>query len=106
MGRSSKTPHLSMDKSGIRHAAGFIQRKVASALDLRHCPEIHFDIDETAKKVRQMMNLLDLNRRNEPAIFEQVESETEGMESASNGPIKQDVAPLDADVLLDWANTV
>lgn len=54
----------------VRHAAAYIQRKVASALSLRHCPEVRFEIDEVAKRVRRTMDLLAENRRLEPGIYE------------------------------------
>ena len=56
--------------AAIKHAGGFIQRLVASELSIRQCPELRFDIDDRAKKVRQMMDLLEKNRRGRPAQFE------------------------------------
>ena len=56
--------------AAIKHAGGFLQRLVARELSIRQCPELRFDIDERPKKVRQMMDLLEKNRREEPALFE------------------------------------
>ena len=41
--------------AAIKHARGFLQRLVARELSIRQCPELRFDIDERAIKVRQMM---------------------------------------------------
>ncbi|MCH8148921.1 MAG: 30S ribosome-binding factor RbfA [Planctomycetes bacterium] len=49
--------------AAIKHAAGFIQRLVARELSIRQCPELRFDIDERVKMVRQMLDLLEKNRR-------------------------------------------
>ena len=56
--------------AAIKHAGGFLQRLVARELSIRQCPAIRFDIDERAKKVRQMMDLLDKNRREQSGLFE------------------------------------
>ena len=56
--------------AAIKHAGGFLQRLVARELSIRQCPEIRFDIDERAKMVQQMMDLLEKNRRERPAMFE------------------------------------
>jgi hypothetical protein len=53
----------------MQHARGFVQRLVAQQIDLRQCPEIRFELDEVAKKVRETMLLLDENRRLEPHLF-------------------------------------
>lgn len=55
--------------TAIRHAGGFIQRQVAQELSLRQCPELRFDIDESAKRARQTLALLDQNRREHPEWF-------------------------------------
>ncbi len=54
---------------GLRHAGGHVRREVARNLDLRQCPEIRFEIDERAKKVRDIMRLLEENRRQNPQLF-------------------------------------
>jgi ribosome-binding factor A len=55
--------------AAMQHARGFVQRLVAQQIDLRQCPEIRFELDEVAKKVRETMLLLDENRRLEPHLF-------------------------------------
>ncbi len=55
--------------TAIRHAGGFIQRQVAQGLSLRQCPVLRFDIDESAKRARQTLALLDQNRREHPEWF-------------------------------------
>jgi len=55
--------------TALRHAGGFIQRMIAKGLDMRQCPELRFELDEIAKKVRETMQILDENRRREPHLF-------------------------------------
>jgi ribosome-binding factor A len=67
----------------IRHAGAFLQRLLAGALTLRHCPELRFEIDEAAKGVRRTLELLAENRRREPELYEGEESgETVGLGEA------------------------
>ena len=56
--------------AAITHAGGFIQRLVARELSIRQCPELRFDIDVRAKKVRQMMELLEKNRHDRPELLD------------------------------------
>lgn len=49
--------------NGVRHAGGFIQRRVAAAVQLRQCPHLTFEIDEGAKTARETLRILDENRR-------------------------------------------
>lgn len=51
---------------GLQHATGFIQRIVAEALNLRQAPALRFEIDESLKKVRHTLDLLEQNRRQHP----------------------------------------
>ncbi len=63
----------------IRSASGFIQRRVAQQLPLRQCPELRFDVDQRAKNVRNMMELLAENLLSDPTLAdrpEDVEAET------------------------------
>ncbi len=46
----------------MRHASGFLQRFVAQALTMRQCPELRFQLDESAKIVRETLQLLAENR--------------------------------------------
>ena len=72
----------------MRHAAGYIQRMVASELDMRQCPELRFEIDETLKKVKRTLDLLRENRRTRPDLFPSEDGATPlgspGDESTSN----------------------
>jgi ribosome-binding factor A len=56
--------------AGVRHASGFIQRMVAKALPIRHCPGLRFEIDQGTKGARRTLELLAENRRREPESFE------------------------------------
>ncbi len=49
--------------AGVQSAGGFIQRRVAGAVQLRHCPHLTFMIDEAANIARETMRILDENRR-------------------------------------------
>ena len=49
--------------AGVQSAGGFIQRRVAGAVQLRHCPHLTFMIDEGAKIARDTLRILDENRR-------------------------------------------
>lgn len=51
---------------GLQHAVGFLQRIVAAELNIRQCPQLRFEIDESLKKVRQTLEILDRNRREHP----------------------------------------
>lgn len=51
----------------VRHASGFIQRRVARELNVRSCPELRFDLDERAKGVERTLRLIEGNRMREPA---------------------------------------
>ncbi len=59
--------------AALRHATGFVRRLVAEQLEVRQCPEIRFEIDETAKRIRETMQLLDENRRREPHLYEEAD---------------------------------
>lgn len=73
--------------AAIKHARGFLQRLVARELSIRQCPELRFDIDERAKKVRQMMDLLEKNRREQSARFE----DDDGMPDSLAADFEQEV---------------
>jgi ribosome-binding factor A len=75
----------------LRHAAGHVRRILAQELSLRHCPEVRFEVDESAKKARETLRLLEENRKMNPALFT-TEAESEGPEDAD-----------DLDLLDDWA---
>jgi ribosome-binding factor A len=56
--------------AALQHARGFIQHLVAEQIDMRQCPELRFELDEVAKKVRETMLILDENRLREPHLYE------------------------------------
>lgn len=56
--------------AALRHAEGFVQRIVAHELSLRQCPEIRFEVDESWKRVKKTMELLDENRRSRPELLD------------------------------------
>lgn len=55
--------------AALQHARGFVQHLVADQIEMRQCPELHFELDEVAKKVRETMLLLDENRLREPHLY-------------------------------------
>ncbi len=59
----------------IQHAGGYIQRLVAGAVPLRHCPELRFEVDERVKGVRRTMEILAENRRLDPDLDADEETE-------------------------------
>ncbi len=67
--------------AGIQHAAGYIQRMLASELPLRHCPELRFEVDESIKQVRRTMELLAENRRREPELYEPEDADAAASEN-------------------------
>jgi len=78
--------------AALRHATGFVRRLVAEQLEIRQCPEIRFQLDEPAKRIRETMQLLDENRRREPHLYadasasvEADEAETEEIVPDGNG---------------------
>jgi ribosome-binding factor A len=85
--------------AAMRHAAGFIQRLVASQLSIRHCPELRFAIDEVAKNVRRTMELLADNRRQHPELFdtEDLEDGDRGVDGAERPTEARDGSPETAE---------
>lgn len=74
--------------AALRHAGGFVQRLVAEQIDMRTCPELRFELDEVAKKVRETMLLLDENRQREPHLYEKDDSEDSETEDSGEGEAK------------------
>ena len=78
--------------AGIRHAGGYIQRRVAHELSIRQCPELRFEIDERAKRLQETMQLLEENRLKHPEWFESdgkdlsQPEDLEGPEGDDHGP--------------------
>lgn len=64
--------------AALQHARGFIQHLVAQQIDMRQSPELRFELDEVAKKVRETMLLLDENRLREPHLYEAEKSADDG----------------------------
>ena len=57
--------------SALRHAGGMLQRSVAQALNMRHCPKLCFDGDFAAKRAQATNELLAQNRLKYPHLFEE-----------------------------------
>lgn len=74
--------------AALRHAGGFVQRLVAEQIDMRTCPELRFELDEVAKKVRATMLLLDENRQREPHLYERDDSEASKAEDSGEREAK------------------
>ena len=72
--------------TALRHAAGFIQRTLASTLSLRQCPELRFDIDEQTKGVQRTLALLEENRRLDPELFETEDQESPDVDNETQSP--------------------
>ena len=53
---------------GLRHAAGFVQSKLASRLKTRFTPVIKFVLDEGVKKSIEMTRLLNQERASPPLL--------------------------------------
>jgi ribosome-binding factor A len=71
--------------AALRHATGFVRRLVAEQLEVRQCPEIRFEIDETAKRIRETMQLLDENRLREPHLYEEAPATGEAGATETDG---------------------
>ena len=54
----------------IRHAGGYMQRRVAAELTLRNCPELRFDVDQSTKGTTYTLKLLAQNRLDDPDLVE------------------------------------
>jgi len=44
---------------GLDHAGGFLRRKLASVIDMRHCPNLVFSYDDSIKQGAKMSALID-----------------------------------------------
>ena len=58
----------------LRHAAGYLQRMVAGALQIRQCPELRIDLDQGVKEARKTMDLLAQHSLEEPDMFNEQSS--------------------------------
>ncbi len=45
--------------AGLQHARGHLQRHIARDLNLRHCPELRLELDESIKIAAHMSDLID-----------------------------------------------
>ena len=61
----------------IRHAAPYLQRRVASVLTIRQCPELRFYIDAGVRGARHTLELIAENRRDDPQLMVPDETDTE-----------------------------
>ena len=88
--------------AALHNATGFVRRLVAEQLEVRQCPEIRFQIDESAKRIRETMRLLDENRRREPHLYEDIPVSEEADEAQTEdiGPNgeEDDVSATECDV--------
>ena len=71
--------------AALQHARGFIQHLVAEQIDMRQSPELRFELDEVAKKVRETMLLLGENRLREPHLYEAEKSTAGAIPSQQDG---------------------
>lgn len=78
---SDKEQELCMH--GLRHAAGFVQSKLASRLKTRFTPVIHFVLDQGVKKSIEMTRLI-----NEALA----QSAPAGEPETADGPAEEDAA--------------
>lgn len=46
-------------KEGLKSAAGFIRKQLASRMNMRNTPEIHFIMDSSIEDAMKMMQLID-----------------------------------------------
>ncbi|NOS99069.1 MAG: 30S ribosome-binding factor RbfA [Phycisphaerales bacterium] len=49
--------------AGLQHATGYIQRYLAGRLDLRHCPSLRLELDESIQKTNEMLSLIEETMR-------------------------------------------
>lgn len=51
---------------GLDHAGGFLRRKLAAVIDMRHCPNLIFSYDDSISQGAKMSALIDqaLNKNN------------------------------------------
>lgn len=80
--------------AAISSAAGHIQRRVASEIQLRQCPQLRFLVDESVKVARETMAVIDENirRRGEPTPAEEADAEDGTDELDGDGLDSDDVA--------------
>ena len=70
--------------NGVRNARGFLQRQVAEGLQIRHCPELQFDIDRGQTQARDTLALLAENLRRDPGLADPVDESAEAEAEPQN----------------------
>ena len=72
--------------AALRHASGFLQRRLAGQLSLRNCPELRFDVDEAVKIATRTLTLIERNRRDGPPPDESGVHETNDTQYGDDPP--------------------
>lgn len=49
--------------AGLQHATGYMQRYLAGRLDLRHCPSLRLELDESIRKTAETLSLIEETMR-------------------------------------------
>jgi ribosome-binding factor A len=77
---------------GLRHAAGFVQSRLAKRLQTRFTPVLHFVLDEGVKKSIEMTRLINeaLGQSATPAAAEPEAEETPSPSEPTDGSAAQD----------------
>ncbi len=70
--------------AAMQHAVGYLQRLVAGELNIRHCPELRFEIDKAVKNAQRTLELLEENRRLHPDLYES-EDGADGKRNGDSG---------------------
>lgn len=79
--------------AAIHHATGHLQRMVAEALNTRVCPKLRFAIDDSVKGVREIMKILDENRRESELRDATRSRETDDGTAGKDEPDREDTPP-------------
>src|SRR5262249_28237172 len=84
---------------GLRHAAGFVQSKLAGRLQTRFTPQLTFVLDEGVKKSIEMTGLIKeaLAQSSATASGEEVEEKKEGGGATSSSPASPSPPPPPAE---------
>ena len=80
---------------GIQHAAGHIRRQVAAVVRMRQCPQLHFMVDETIEAAREVLSILEENRRRNPELYANLDDPGEDGEVNAEGSANPDDAVED-----------
>ena len=75
----------------LRHAAGFVQSKLAKRLQTRYTPVIQFVLDAGVKRSIELSRILNEERGNQAAATDVAETEDESTPNeASEAPVEED----------------